>query len=78
MLNSKLRRLENHTEVANRSCNDLVILENANLSITNIGRPKGTSVKQTLVLEEKIIEAKNRIAVLCYEKRKRFVSKRME
>ena len=61
MINSKLRRLENCTEVANHSCTDLVILENENLSITNIGRPKGTSVQQTLVIEEKIIKAKNTI-----------------
>ena len=78
MINSKLRRLEKSTEVANHFCTDLVNVENEKSSITNIGRPKGTSVQQTKIIEEKIIDAKNRISVLCYEKRKKSVSKRME
>ena len=78
MINSKLRRMENSTEVANNLCTDLVNVDNELSIATNVGRPKGTTVQQTKLIEEKIIEAKNRISVLCYEKRKKSASKRME
>jgi len=54
------------------------VITNAENCLVSGGRPKGSGVQNKILLENKIMEAKNRIAVLCDKKRKQSKKGKLE